>query len=56
MSARTKLNVAHFNGALVISAAFGWLSNSWAVFLVVLAATVACAVHRGRIRPTAGRR
>ena len=56
MSARTKLNGAYFNGALLSSAAIGWLSGSWAVFLAVLAAAVACAVYGGEIRPTRRRR
>ena len=55
-SARRKLNVAYLNGCLLAAAAFGWLALSWAVFLVVLAVGVACAVHGGDIRPTAGRR
>src|SRR5438309_1373419 len=35
-SARRKLNVAYLNGCLLAAAAFGWLAQSWAVFLVVL--------------------
>ena len=56
MSARTKLNVAYFNACLVIAALVGLVAGSRAVFLAALAVTVACAVHGGRIRPTAGRR
>jgi len=54
--ARSKLNVAYLNGSLIVSAAFGWLAQSWAVFLVVLAVMLGCGLYSGEIRPVAGRR
>ncbi len=55
-NARSKLNVAHFNGCLLVSAIFGWIVQSWAVFWVALAVTIGCGVYGGNIRPVGGRR
>jgi hypothetical protein len=50
MSARQKLNLAYFNGAVLAAAAAGWLTGSWLVFGLVLAAllVLACATHHIR--------
>jgi hypothetical protein len=54
--ARSKLNVAYFNGSLIVSAVVGWLAQSWAVFLTALAVTLGCGLYSGEIRPASGRR
>ena len=58
MGARTKLNAANFNGCLLVSAVVGLAAQSWLVFLLTLAVSVAAAVHSGGIRgqPAASRR
>lgn len=56
VNARTKLNVAFFNGCLIVSAVSGWLAQSWAVFLAALAVTLGCGLYSGEIRPASGRR
>ena len=48
--ARSKLNVAYFNGALFVSAVVGWLAQSWAVFWVALAVVLGCGLSSGEIR------
>lgn len=53
--ARKKLNIASFNGCLLISGAFGWVTQSWTVFLAALVVTVACGVYGGNIRLTSRR-
>jgi hypothetical protein len=50
MSAKHKLNSAHFMGSLVASGLIGLITESFAVFLVVLAAALAAAYHAGEIR------
>ena len=52
--ARAKLNVAYFNGSLLVSALLGLLAGSWAVFWIAPAATIGGGVYGGEIRPTAG--
>jgi hypothetical protein len=54
--ARTKLNIAYLNGSLLVSALFGLVSGSWAVFWIALAVTIGGGVYGGEIRPTSGRR
>lgn len=56
MIARHKLNVAYVNGCLLVSALFGWITESWAVFLAALAVVLTCGLYSGEIRPTLGRR
>ena len=53
MNARNKLNVAYANGCLALAALFGMMAESWAVFLLALAALIAGGVCSGdiRIRP-----
>ncbi len=55
-NARSKLNVAYFNGCLLVSGILGWIVQSWAVFWVALAVTIGCGVHGGNIRSVGGRR
>ena len=52
MGARQKLNAASVNGALVVSAAIGWLCGSWAVFLVTFVICLGAALATRGIRPT----
>jgi hypothetical protein len=55
-NARTKLNVAYFNGCLFVAAVFGLIAQSWVMFLATLAVTILCGIYGGDIRPMAGRR
>ena len=55
-NARTKLNLAHLNGCLLVSAVLGWVAQSWSLFLVALAVMIGCGVYVGEIRPVGGRR
>jgi hypothetical protein len=50
LGARTKLNAAHFNGCLFVSAVVGLAAQSWLAFLLTLAVSVAVSVHSGGIR------
>jgi hypothetical protein len=52
MNARGKLNVAFINGAIVLAAVAGVLSQSWIVFVVFLVGGVLASLHLGNIRPT----
>ena len=54
-NARTKLNLAYLNGCLLVSAVFGWLTQSWAVFVAALAITLGCGLYGGEIRPQSRR-
>ena len=54
MGARQKLNQAYFNGAAVVAAGIGLLTESWTVFWIALVALLALSLHGGEIRP--GRR
>ena len=54
-NARQKLNVAYFNGALIVSALFGLIA-SWFAFWIALAVMIACGVAAGDIRPKPGKR
>ena len=47
MGARTKLNTAAFNGALLIAAVVGVVFESWAIFLVTLVVLLAGSLHSG---------
>jgi hypothetical protein len=55
-NARTKLNVAYFNGCLVVAAVIGVALESWIVFLATLAVTIGYGVYGGDIRPKPVRR
>lgn len=54
MGARQKLNQAHVNGALVVAALVGAVTQSWIVFVVAALLAVGLSVHGGGIR-TRGR-
>lgn len=56
MGARTKLNAAHVNGALVIAVIVGIALQSFLAFLVTLFLGVAMALLTGGIRPDRTRR
>lgn len=51
MSAKHKLNSAHFNGSLVIAGIAGLVTESFMVFVIALAALLATSLHSERIRP-----
>ncbi|MDG3002834.1 hypothetical protein [Paludisphaera mucosa] len=50
MNARNKLNVAYFNGCLLVAAFVGAAAGSWAVFLLAVAGLAAAGVVGGDIR------
>jgi hypothetical protein len=52
MGARQKLNRAALNGALLVGAFFGLVSQSWLVFLVATGLGAILALVAGDIRPT----
>jgi hypothetical protein len=51
MSARKKLNSSYVGGSLVLSGAIGLMTQSWAVFLVLLILLLAIHLYEGNIRP-----
>jgi hypothetical protein len=51
VSAKNKLNAAHCCGCLLVAGLFGWLTGSWVVFGIALAALLIAAHHTGDIRP-----
>ena len=55
MSARQKINIACFNGAVIVAALVGGMVASWPVFWGVLAVLAAGAVYGRDIRPFGGR-
>ena len=50
MGARTKLNRAFINGALLIAAICGYLSQSWNAFWITVAVLLILSVGSGEIR------
>jgi hypothetical protein len=50
MCTRTRLNVAFFNGSLLLAAVVGGLTQSWAVFPIALVALLAANVLANEIR------
>jgi hypothetical protein len=50
MSAKHKLNSAHFLGALLVAGLFGGVTGSTTVFLVTLVALLIAGYHAGDIR------
>jgi uncharacterized protein related to proFAR isomerase len=50
MSARHKLNSAAVHGVLIVAGLIAGLTESWRVFLLLVAALIATAVHSGDIR------
>jgi hypothetical protein len=55
-TARHKLNVAYFNGAVIIAALIGMIAGSWAVFWIALAVLFVGGIYAGYIRPQSRRR
>ena len=55
-NARKKLNIATFNGCLLVAVLFGLIAGSWAVFWVALVVTLVGGVYGGEIRPATGKR
>jgi hypothetical protein len=51
-----RLSSSLLNGSLIISALFGAIAGSWAVFWITLAVTFVGSICAGEIRPQAGRR
>lgn len=50
MGARQKLNQAHVNGALVIAAAVGAVTQSWTVFILAALLVAGSSLYAGNIR------
>jgi hypothetical protein len=50
MSAKHKLNGAHFTGTLLVAGLLGWLTGSGTVFLIALVGLLVAAYHAGDIR------
>ena len=50
MTAKHKLNAANINGALLIAAVVGTLTESWIVFLIVAGLLISSGLHDGSIR------
>jgi hypothetical protein len=50
LSAKHKLNSAHFVGALVIAGLMGGMTESWTVFSIALAGLLVADVLSGSIR------
>ena len=55
MSARQKLNAAHFLGAVAIAAVIGVVAQSWTVFAVATVVLIVTAISDGGIRMDRGR-
>ena len=55
MGARDRLNVASFNGSLVIAAIAGLAFDSWLVFSLVACVLIAGDLFSGAIRLSGGR-
>ena len=53
MGARTKLNAAYFNGALLVASAIGLGLHSWSAFIVTIGLLIALQTVAGGIRPGA---
>ena len=56
MGARTKLNQAYLNGALIVAAAIGLLAQSWTVFIIAALIGIGLSLYAGEIRPRGRRR
>ena len=50
MGARHKLNQAYFNGSLLIAGVVGLATESFGLFVVILAVLVMSSLHSGDIR------
>jgi hypothetical protein len=51
VSARTKLNAAFINGAILLAAVVGRILQSWSVFFFALIVFLAVSLYAGEIRP-----
>ena len=51
MSARRKLNGAHFSGAVIVAGLVGAFTESWLGFWMAGAVLIAAALLSGEIRP-----
>jgi hypothetical protein len=49
---RNKLNVAHFNGCLIVATIIGGIAESWLVFALAMAAFLIGDLLAGNIRMT----
>ncbi len=56
MSARQKLNIAFFNGSLLLAGVAGLIAQSWLVFGLVLAVLVVANLCRDEIRVSKSKR
>ena len=56
VSARTKLNVAFINGAVLLAAVVGVIMASWSVFFIALVVFVMVSIFAGEIRPSRSNR
>jgi hypothetical protein len=50
MNAKQKLNMANVNGAILLSGLAGWMTDSMAVFVLVLIVLLCSAVSSRQIR------
>ena len=50
MGARSKLNGAYFNGAVLVASAIGLSMQSWGAFFVTVAVLIAAQIAVGGIR------
>src|SRR5262245_52825900 len=50
MSAKHKLNAAHFYGALLVAGLLAWVTGSLIVFLIALVALLVAGYHAGDLR------
>jgi hypothetical protein len=50
MSAKHKLNAAHFTGSLLVAGLIGWVTGSFTVFWIVLVASMIAGYVAGDIR------
>lgn len=50
MGARSKLNAAYVNGAIIIASVLGFALQSWAIFFLVLIVGLAGSLGSGNIR------
>ena len=53
MGARTKLNGAYVNGAMLVASAIGLGMQSWGAFLLTVGVLIAVQIVVGGIRPCA---
>ncbi len=54
MGARQKLNVAYFNGCLIVAGLVGLVAQSWTLFWLALVVSFGLCCHSGEIRQRPG--